>query len=111
MPESVLPLNITTAICPHGGQVSTSTSNQRVFVVGQPVLTQADTLTITGCSFNVGGKPQPCSMLKWQVPATRILINGQYAILQNSGGLCQSAEQIPQGPPNVCQTQVRVKGI
>ena len=110
MPESVLPLNVTTAICPHGGHVSTSTSNRRVFVDGQSVLTQADTLTIDGCSLNVSGSPQPCTMLKWQVPSTRISINGQHAILQNSGGLCQSEQHIPQGPPNVCQTQVRVKG-
>ena len=110
MPASLLSLN-TIAKCPHSGQLSASTSNTRVFVDGQPLVTQADIFTITGCSFSVGNKPQPCIMIKWQVPATRILINGQYAILQNSVGLCQSAEQIPQGPPNVSQTQIRVKGI
>jgi hypothetical protein len=45
------------------------------------------------------------------VPATRILINGQPAILQASTGLCQSVEQIPQGPPTVIATQVRVGGM
>ena len=87
------------------------TSNRRVYVEGQAALTQDDIPTITGCSFNVGGRPQPCTMQKWQVPATHILINGRYAILQNSAGQCQSAEQVPQGAPNVCQTQGRVKGI
>ena len=87
-------------------------SNSRVFVGGQAVLTKADIFTIIGCSFNTGGKPRPCIMIKLQVTAKRILINGQYAILQNTIGQCQchSAEQIPQGPPNVSQTQVRVKG-
>ncbi len=110
MSDSLLPLDIT-GICPHGGQISASTSNSRVFVGGQPVLTEADTCTITGCSFNVGNKPQPCIKIKWQSPATRILINGQHALLRNIVGDCQSAEQISQGPPNINQTQVRVKGI
>jgi hypothetical protein len=110
MSDSLLPLDIT-GICPHGGQISASTSNSRVFVGGQAVLTEADTCTITGCSFNVGNKPQPCTKIKWQSPATRILINGQHALLRNIVGDCQSAEQIPQGPPNINQTQVRVKGI
>jgi hypothetical protein len=38
------------------------------------------------------------------------MIGGQPAILQTSSGLCQSAEQIPQGPPTVIVTQVRASG-
>lgn|SRR5829696_292221 len=110
MPESILPHTIT-GICQHGGQMSASTSNSRVFVGGQPVLTEADTCTIKGCGFHVGNKHQPCTKIKWQAPATRILINGQHALLRNIVGDCQSEEQFPQGPPNVNQTQVRVKGI
>jgi hypothetical protein len=32
-------------------------------------------------------------------------------LLKASTGLCLSAEQIPQGPPNVIMTQMRVKGV
>jgi len=99
------------AICPHGGQISTVTSNTRVTVSGQPVATMADTFMVAGCPFTTPvPKPQPCLKVQWLVPATRVLVNGQPAILQSSSGICQSAEMIPQGPPNVIATQVRVSG-
>jgi hypothetical protein len=100
-----------TAICPHGGQVSVIPSNARVLVGGQPVATLADTYLVAGCAFTVPpGKPQPCIKVQWMVPATRVLVGGQPAILQDSTGLCLSPEQIPQGPPSVIVTQVRVRG-
>ena len=99
------------AICPHGGQVSVVPTNTRVLVNGTPVATLADTYPIAGCVFTVPGpKPQPCVLVRWLVPATRVLINGSPAILQTSTGLCQSAEQIPAGPPTVVATQTRVMG-
>lgn len=102
------------AMCPHGGQVTFITANSRVMVNGQPAITVADTFTIAGCPFQIpipsGTKPQPCVTGRWITPATRVTINGQPAILQMSSGLCQSAEQIPQGPPNVSVVQSRVSG-
>jgi uncharacterized Zn-binding protein involved in type VI secretion len=99
------------AICPHGGQVSVISSNARVLVNGLPVATLADVYPIAGCAFTVPGpKPQPCVTVQWLTPATRLLVNGQPPILQSSAGLCQSAEQIPQGPPTVIATQTRVGG-
>lgn len=102
------------AICTHGGQVTTVSSNARVTVSGQPVATFGDTYTVAGCPFQIpvgaGTKPQPCVKVQWLVPATRVLVGGQPAILQSSSGLCQSVEQIPQGPPNVVATQVRASG-
>jgi hypothetical protein len=98
------------AICPHGGQVSTISTNARVLVGGQPVATFGDTYLVAGCAFTVGPKPQPCVKVQWLVPAARVLVGGQPAMLQTSTGLCQSAEQIPQGPPSVVATQVRVRG-
>jgi hypothetical protein len=98
------------AICPHGGQVQVVSTNTRVLVNGTPVATLGDTYTVAGCVFTVGPKPQPCVLVRWLVPATRVLINGQPAILQTSTGLSQSAEQIPAGPPTVVATQTRVMG-
>jgi hypothetical protein len=99
------------AICPHGGQVTVISSNTRVLAGGMPVGTLADQFLIAGCAFTVPtGKPQPCVKVQWLVPAARVMINGQPAILQTSTGLCQSAEQIPQGPPVVIATQMRVVG-
>jgi len=98
------------AICPHGGQVSTISTNTRVLVNGMPVATMADTYPIAGCAFVVGTKPQPCVKVQWLVPAARVVVGGSPAILQTSTGLCLSAEQIPQGPPSVVAGQTRVVG-
>ena len=101
-------------LCPHGGQVTISTPNARVIVGGQPVATFADSDTIAGCPFQVptpgGPKPQPCIRIQWTRPAQRVIISGQPALLQTSSGICLSAEQIPQGPPNIVATQPRARG-
>jgi PAAR motif-containing protein len=99
------------AMCPHGGQVTTIPGSPRVTVGGQPVATLGDTYLITGCSFTLpSGKPQPCVKVQWLVPAARVKVGGQPVILQNSTGLCLSAEQIPQGPPSMVMTQMRAMG-
>ena len=99
------------ATCPHGGQVSIVSSNSRVTVSQQAVALANDQFTIAGCSFTVPpNKPQPCMTVQWLEPATRVTVTGQPVILQSSTGLCQSADQIPAGPPNVTTTQTRVKG-
>lgn len=102
-----------TVLCPHAGQVSAITTNTRVKVGGQFVVTIGDTFTVAGCPFTlptVPPKPQPCVKVQWIVPATRVRVGGQFVLLQESSGICQSIEQIPQGPPNVVMTQIRVKG-
>jgi hypothetical protein len=97
-------------MCPHGGQVQVIPANPRVLVGGQPVATLANTYLIAGCAFMVGPKPQPCIKVQWIVPAMRVMVGGSPAILQSSTGLCQSPEQIPQGPPSVVMTQLRARG-
>ena len=101
-----------TGMCPHGASMTTISSNTRVMVSGQPVATFTDTSTIAGCPFQVpvgaGTKPQPCVTVQWLTAATRVLVNGQPALLQTSSGLCKSAEQIPQGPPTISVNQSRV---
>ncbi|HKH49999.1 MAG TPA: hypothetical protein VKM72_35550 [Thermoanaerobaculia bacterium] len=99
------------AICPHGGQVSTTPGNPRVKVSSQLVATMADQSMIAACAFTAGPKPQPCVRVQWLVPAVRVRAGGQPVLLQDSVGLCLSAEQIPQGPPTIIATQPRVKGM
>lgn len=78
---------------------------------GQPAAALSDAYLIAGCAFTVPGpKPQPCVKVQWLVPAARVLIGGNPAITQASTGLCQSAEQIPAGPPSIVMTQMRVSG-
>lgn len=99
------------AMCPHGGQVTTVSSNTRVLAGGQPVATTGDQFMVAGCAFTVPpSKPQPCVKVQWLVPATRVLVNGSPAILRTSSGLCQSADQIPGGPPSVVNTQMKAMG-
>ena len=103
-----------TAMCPHGGQVSVVSTNTRVKVMGQYVAVMGDTYTIAGCPFQIPGtppKPQPCIKVQWIVPAMRVKVMGKQVLLKSSTGLCLSAEQIPQGPPNIVMTQMRVKGV
>jgi uncharacterized Zn-binding protein involved in type VI secretion len=95
-------------ICPHGGQVTVIPSAPRVLVSGMPVATMADVTLVAGCVFTVPtAKPQPCVRVQWIVPATRVLVNGQPALLQTSVGLCLSPESIPQGAPQILTNQTR----
>src|SRR6266550_2682181 len=94
-------------LCPHGGQVSAVPSNSRVLVGGAPALVLTDMCMVAGCVFVVGPKPQPCVTVRWLAGATRVLVNGQPALVQSATGLAQSAEQAPQGPPTVISCQPR----
>ena len=99
-----------TFVCPHQGRASANPSNTRVKAGGQAVLVLSDVTSVSGCPFFAGNKAQPCVQVKWTSAATRILINGQPPLLSTGSGLCQSIEQIPQGPPSIVMTQVRVNG-
>jgi uncharacterized Zn-binding protein involved in type VI secretion len=98
------------AMCPHGGQISTTSSNTRVKVGGQLVATNADTSLIAGCPFSTSAGPHPCVKVQWLVPAARVKVNHQPALLQTSTALCLAADQLPQGAPQVTVAQKRVKG-
>ena len=101
--------------CPHAGQASITPTNQRVKAGGAPVAVVADPTAVTACPFQVpigtGTKPQPCVKVLWQAPATRVKVMGQFVLLQSSIGVCQSAEQIPQGNAIIATTQLRVRGM
>jgi uncharacterized Zn-binding protein involved in type VI secretion len=114
MPGFLLHVNATVK-CLHAGTAIIAPSQPRVVVGGQPVANIAAVTTVAGCPFTVPGpKPQPCVLIKWVMPSTRFLINGQpVALVPNPGpapGICQSAEQIPQGAPVVASLQMRVVG-
>jgi hypothetical protein len=75
----------------------------------------ASVIAVAGCPFVVVLKPQPCVLVKWAMPSTRFLVAGQpVALVPGPGpgpGICQSAEQIPQGAPIVGVVQPRVIGM
>lgn len=104
--------------CTHGAKATIAPSQPRVVVGGQPVATMVSMIAVAGCPFQIpvpgGTKPQPCMTVKWTMPSTRFLVGGQPAALVPAPGpgpgICQSAEQIPQGPPTVSTVQTRVTG-
>ena len=99
--------------CTHAIPAQIPPIQPRVLVSGQPVATMASQILVTGCPFTIPGpKPQPCLTIKWLMPATRVLVMGQPALVQPAPGpgqgLCLSPEQIPNGPPIVAAVQPRV---
>ena len=102
-----------TIMCPHGGSVSIISLNNRVLVRNQPVATLNDTFLVCGCPFSLSSihPPHPCTTVTWIAPATRVFVNSRPVVLGTSIGSCQSADQTPQGPPNVLKTQMRVRGF
>jgi hypothetical protein len=110
MPGYLLHVNATMS-CPHQGKVNSAASYQGVKVGNQAVVTMSDQFPIAGCTFTIPGpKPQPCMKVTWLMAATKVKVKGKAVVLVDSQGLCQTADQIPQGPPSVTQEQQRVKG-
>ncbi len=94
------------AMCPHGGEVTTISSNTQVLVSGMPVALVSDQFIVTGCVFSVGPQPQPCVTVQWMAPTVETLVNGQPAITAGSVGLCMAANGAPNGPAIVASTQL-----
>ena len=107
MPANIIHFG-TQATCPHGGQVTTVTTQSRVFVSGQPVATAGDTFAIAGCAFNVLGAAHPCVKVRWLQAATRVFVGGSPAILSPSLALCEAADLAPQGAPIIMKVQTKV---
>ncbi len=99
-----------TVLCTHGGQATPTTASLRVTLGGQPATTVAHTYMIAGCPFTTpDGVPKPCTTVQWTTPATRILIEGQPALLSTSQGITIGPLGT-QGTPMAVAQQVRVKG-
>lgn len=107
--------------CQHAaGQAKVVPGQARVLVSGQPVAVippGAPTIAVLpGCPFTVPpSKPQPCITVRWSMPSTRVKVMGLPVMLAPAPGpgpgICQSAEQIPQGAPIVGAMQSRVSAM
>lgn len=93
------------AMCPHGGQITTISSDTQVLASGMPVALVTDQFMVAGCAFTVGVVPQPCLTVQWTAPTAQTLINGQPAVTALSVGLCIAANGAPNGPAVVVSTQ------
>jgi hypothetical protein len=85
--------------CPHAAPGSLVASSTKVLIDSAPPLLAADKGTISGCPFTVPtGKPQPCVTALLTKASSKVLVEGKPVLLMNPSDMCQSAEQIPQGP-------------
>lgn len=97
-------------LCPHGGTVTSSTTNSRVRAEGNPVVRSTDTSTIAGCPYTIGPAPHPCVRVQWDVHAERHRSQGDPSLTLESVGFCLSAEGGAQGTVVISSTQSRGAG-
>ncbi len=106
MPGFLLHLGAT-VLCSHTGQAQPMTTNPRVKVSNQPVVTQSDMYTIAGCILQPPPIANgPCATAQWISVATRVRAGGVPVVLQDSQAICT-----PTGTPlSSVMTQTRVRG-
>lgn len=117
MPGFLMHVNAVVS-CTHAAKGTIAPSQARVLVNSQPIANIMAQIAVAGCPFQIpvgaGTKPQPCVTIKWTMPSTRFVVDGKPAALVPGPGpgpgVCQSVEQIPQGPPTVGTVQTRVTG-
>lgn len=102
---------LSTAMCPHGGQVILATTSDTVCrIQGGYALLSTDVHSVVGCPFTVGTVYHPCTTVRWLAGASQTKVNGIPVLLQNSVGICHAADQAPQGTAIVLQTQTLATG-
>jgi hypothetical protein len=85
--------------CPHTIPGKVMTATVKVLVEGAPPLVSGDKGTVASCPFTVPtGKPQPCVTALFTGLSSKVLVEGKPVLLFNPTDICQSADQIPQGP-------------
>jgi hypothetical protein len=98
-------------MCPHGGTVSVVTSNTRVKAGGDFVLRQSDTFLVVGCPFTLPPAIlHPCVEVRWVQAALRTQAAGDFALNEDSVGLCVAADQAVQGTVLICFAQPQASG-
>ena len=100
-----------TLFCPHGGPLQIMPQNAKVLVQGLPLATAQDQFVVSGGPFTVPpSTPQPCVTATF-APAVKVLLVRKPAVLKSSVAVCEAAPKIPQGPPTVAVTQLKVMGL
>lgn len=97
-----------TVNCAHQGRAAPNTTDTRVTVSRNKIVTQDAVYSITGCTLPPPSAANgPCVTATWTTAATRVKASGKPVLLQNSEATCT-----PTGTSiMVLITQVRVKGI
>ena len=100
-----------TVLCTHAGQAQAAGSNPRVKMGGQPIVTQINSYTVSGCSLPPPSAGNgPCVSAPW-IPVTHTV----RVKSMNLPLVCQSSQAIaiPTGTPITIAFagQTRVKGM
>lgn len=99
--------------CPHGGTVSIVSTNTKAMATAALALAN-DTFTISGCPFQIpvgtGSVPHPCVRVQWLKTNLQTKVNSVPTLSQDSQGLCLAADQVPQGPVSIVNTQPKATG-
>ena len=95
-----------TVLCTHAGQAQAAGSNPRVKMGGQPIVTQTNSYTVSGCSLPPPSAGNgPCVSAQWTSAATRVKAGGTAVLTKDSQAVCA-----PTGTGlNIINTQMRVK--
>jgi hypothetical protein len=95
-----------TVLCLHAGQARAASTDPRVTVGGQAVVTQATTHIVSGCAMPPPpGGNGPCVSAQWVSAAKRVRAGGVPVLLRDSHAVCT-----PTGTGvNVVLTQFRVQ--
>ena len=106
MPGALLHVGAT-VLCTHAGQATPMTSNPRVLVSGQAIVTLTTPDIIAGCPFVPPGGNGPCASAQWTRGAQRVLASAMPGVLVDSQSICA-----PTGTPlTPTTTQIRVLGV
>ncbi|MDY5051632.1 MAG: hypothetical protein SPF17_09430 [Candidatus Mucispirillum faecigallinarum] len=87
-------------MCPHGGQVQLKSNKGKPFKSqGVPLILEPDLINapISGCSNNVLGVPQPCTMVAVIPPAALSMkkLNGEKAVMQDYVSMIMTDKGVP----------------
>lgn len=87
-------------ICPHGGTVQLKANKGKPFKSqGVPLILEPDLINapISGCSNNILGVPQPCTMVAVIPPAALSLkkLNGEKAVMQDYVSMIMTDKGVP----------------
>lgn len=101
-----------TITCPHGGKLTLSSSNSKVFADGALVLLESDIHTVSGCPFTLPGpKSSPCVRVEWSRGSSTASVNATPVLTQSSVGNCFSPEKAPQGVAVIVNTQMKASAL
>lgn len=99
--------------CPHGGRVvaasaagSGAHARSAVRMDGLPLMTAADVHTVSGCGHTDGGRPSPCTSVRWSAGGggrDAVAVDGAPVLLDTAAARaqCLSDALLPQGAPLV----------